>query len=213
MTVTYHLTAMTYLDITTPISDRMVHWPDNAPVNIRRTRAFDFGDPANVSEISMSVHTATHVDAPRHFIKDGPDVTTLDLNTLLGPCRVARIYDPHLVTLAEVEPLDPQPGQRILFRTRNSDADWGPQPFNPDFVRLDFPAARFLQQRGVVCVGVDYLSVGAGDTHHALLDFGVTIIEGLRLGGVEPGDYELVCLPLKIVGADGAPCRALLRPL
>ena len=204
---------MNYIDITTPISDQMVHWPDNAPVHLRLTRSFAYGDPANVSEISMSVHTATHVDAPRHFIKDGPDVTTLDLNTLLGPCRVVRIHDPRLITLAEVEPLDPQPGQRILFRTRNSDADWTHQPFNPDFVKLDFPAAQFLQQRGVVCVGVDYISVGGSDTHHALLDHHITVIEALALGNVEPGDYELICLPLRIVGADGAPCRALLRPL
>ena len=204
---------MNYLDITTPITDHMVHWPDNAPVALRRTRSFDYGDAANVSEISMSVHTGTHVDAPLHFLRDGPDVTTLDLSTLLGTCRVVRIHDPRFITLAEVEPLNPQPGERLLFRTTNSDSDWSRQPFNPDFVRLEAAAARFLQQRGVVCVGVDYLSVGPADTHLALLGHGVTVIEGLALGHVEPGSYELICLPLAIVGADGAPCRALLKPL
>ena len=200
------------LDITTPISDQMVHWPDNAPVHLRRTRAFAFGDGANVSEISLSVHTATHVDAPLHFLPDGADVMALDLTTLLGPCRVAHIATPGNITLADVEPLDPQPGERLLFRTANSDADWAHAPFDPDFVRLEAPAARFLQQRGVVCVGVDYLSVGPPDTHLALLGHGVTVIEGLNLRGIEPGRYELICLPLAIIGADGAPCRALLRP-
>ena len=199
------------LDITTPITDQMLHWPDNAPVHLRRTRSFAFGDAANVSEISLSVHTATHVDAPLHFLPDGPDVTTLDLTTLLGPCRVAHIATPGNIALADVEPLNPQPGERLLFRTANSDADWSRQPFNPGFVRLEAPAGRFLQQRGVVCVGVDYLSVGPADTHLALLGHGITVIEGLALGHVAPGAYELICLPLAIVGADGAPCRAVLR--
>ncbi|RYY11833.1 MAG: cyclase family protein, partial [Cytophagaceae bacterium] len=143
----------------------------------------------------------------------GADSTTLDLGRLMGPATVVAIDNPVSISLADVQALDVQPGARFLFKTRISNSEWSTAPFQPDFVALDGDAARYLRDQGVLCVGVDYLSVGKADAHHALLDAGVCIIEGLALQHIEPGAYELLCLPLSIVGSDGAPARVLLRPL
>ena len=203
----------TWLDATTPIRDGMVHWPDNAPVQVRKTLSIATGAAANVTEVSMSAHTGTHVDAPLHFTANAGDSTTIDLSRLIGRARVVGITDPHSISLAEVEQLEIRPGDRLLFRTRMSDHEWSTLPFQPDFVALDADAARHLRDLGVVCVGVDYLSVGKADTHHTLLDAGICVIEGLALQRIAPGEYEMLCLPLKIVDSDGAPARVLLRPL
>ncbi len=202
-----------WLDATTTIRDGMVHWPDNAPVHVKKTLSIAAGAAANVTEVSMSAHTGTHVDAPLHFTAHAGDSTTLDLSQLMGPARVVAITDPRSISLAEVRQLDIRPGDRLLFRTRISDAEWSTAPFQPDFVALDGDAAVFLRDAGVVCVGVDYLSVGKADAHHALLDAGICVIEGLALQHIGPGEYELLCLPLKIADSDGAPARVLLRPL
>lgn len=202
-----------WLDATTPMRDQMVHWPDNLGVTIRRTLSQDRGDAANVTELHLSAHTGTHVDAPLHFSSEGGDVTTLDLGRLMGPARVVAIQDPKSISLAEVKQLIIKPGDRLLFKTRISDGEWNTAPFQPDFVALDGDAAGHLRDAGVVCVGVDYLSVGKADAHHALLDAGICVIEGLALQHIAPGEYELLCLPLLIVGSDGAPARVLLRPV
>ena len=202
-----------WLDATTAIRDHMVHWPDNLGVTVARTLSQDRGDAANVTELHLSAHTGTHVDAPLHFSTGAGDSTTLDLSHLMGPATVVAIQDPTSISLAEVQRLAIRPGARLLFKTRISNSEWSTAPFQPDFVALDGDAARYLRDHGVVCVGVDYLSVGKADAHHALLDAGVCVIEGLALQHIEPGDYELLCLPLKIVGSDGAPARVLLRPL
>jgi arylformamidase len=202
---------MAWLDFTTTISDGMAYWPDNAPVRIKKTLSIAGGDAANVTEMSLSVHTATHVDAPLHFLRDGKDITQLNLTTLMGPALLVEIKHEQFVTQAEIEHLHLPPGSRVLFKTRNSRQDWATQPFNPDFVRVRADAAGWLRNQGVVCVGVDYLSVGPADTHHILLEAGISVIEGLALRHAEPGEYELICLPLKIAGADGAPARVIAR--
>jgi arylformamidase len=201
-----------WLDATTPIRDQMVHWPDNLGVTVGRTLSQDRGDAANVTELHLSAHTGTHVDAPLHFTTGAGDTTTLDLGQLMGPARVVAIQDPKSISLAEVQQLEIKPGDRLLFKTRISSSEWSTEPFKPDFVALDGDAARHLRDAGVVTVGVDYLSVGKADAHHALLDAGICVIEGLALQHIEPGEYELLCLPLLIVGSDGAPARVLLRP-
>ncbi|MFD2784647.1 cyclase family protein [Hymenobacter rubripertinctus] len=200
---------MNWLDITTTIFDGMAYWPDNAPVRIKKTLSIAAGDAANVTEMSLSVHTATHVDAPLHFLANGADVTTLDLTTLIGPALVVEIQDPQFITQAEIEHLKLEKGSRVLFKTRNSRRQWATEPFNPDFVRVRADAATWLRDQGVVCVGVDYLSVGPADTHHILLEAGISVIEGLALQHAEPGEYDMICLPLKIEGADGAPARVI----
>ncbi|WP_045688067.1 cyclase family protein [Hymenobacter sp. AT01-02] len=202
---------MAWLDFTTTISDGMAYWPDNAPVHIRKTLSIAAGDAANVTEMSLSVHTATHVDAPLHFLADGDDVTRLDLATLLGPAWLVEIQDPKFITRAEIEHLPLGKGSRVLFKTRNSRHEWATQPFDAEFVRVRADAAEWLRDQGVVCVGVDYLSVGPADTHNILLRAGITVIEGLALQHAEPGEYEMICLPLKIEGADGAPARVIAQ--
>jgi arylformamidase len=202
-----------WLDATTPIRDQMVHWPDNLGVTVGRTLSQDRGDAANVTELHLSAHTGTHVDAPLHFTTGAGDTTSLDLGQLMGPARVVAIHDPKSISLAEVQQLEIKPGDRLLFKTRISSSEWSTEPFKPHFVALDGDAARHLRDAGVVTVGVDYLSVGKADAHHALLDAGICVIEGLALQHIEPGEYELLCLPLLIVGSDGAPARVLLRPL
>ena len=135
----------------------------------------------------------------------------------LGPARVIRIEHPHAILPAELEGHHLQPGERVLFRTQNSERCWNTDQFVEDFVYISAAAAHFLVDRQVRTVGVDYLSVGGYvydgvETHQILLGAGLWVIEGLNLAAVEPGVYELICLPLRIAGADGAPARAILRP-
>lgn len=204
---------MNWLDFTTTITDGMAYWPDNAPVHIKRTLSMADGAAANVSEISMSVHTGTHVDAPLHFLADGFDAAHLDLTTLMGPALLVAVDSEKFITKADIEHLKLEKGGRVLFKTRNSAREWSTEPFNPEFVRVGADAAEWLREQGVVCVGVDYLSVGDAAAHHALLGAGISVIEGLALQHAEPGKYELLCLPLKIKGTDGAPARVLARKL
>ena len=204
-------------DVSVPVRDAMVHWPDDPPVEIGLSLSIAGGDPANVSRVSMSAHTGTHMDAPRHFIDDGAGIDAIPLDAVMGPARVIGIEDPTAVTAGELARHDLRPGERLLFRTRNSERRWWEEGFEPGFAHIDPGAARALADAGVRCVGVDYLSVGGmtegAETHLALLGAGIWIIEGLDLTRVEPGSYELICLPLRLVGADGAPARALLRPI
>jgi arylformamidase len=200
------------LDISIPIKDGMLHYAGNPPVHIKRVQSIAAGDPANVSELDMGAHTATHVDAPDHFLADGAGAEALPLEELIGPAEVvdagAATSALDLVTLRALE-LPPRGTERILFKTRNSQL-WSRAEFTHDFVRLDSEAASFLVERGARLLGIDYLSIGDADAHRVLLGAGVVCVEGLDLRGVEPGSYELVCLPLKLVGSDGAPARAVL---
>lgn len=205
-----------WIDVSVPLHTGMVHWPDNPAVSIERMMSMDRGDTANVSNISMGAHTGTHMDAPIHFVQGGEGIDMLPLDAVLGAARVISIGDAVAISRAELEPYDIQRGERILFKTRNSNRVWSTDGFVEDFVYISAEAAGYLADRGVRTVGVDYLSVGGytkdgPESHHALLGAGVWIIEGLNLASVEPGTYELVCLPLKIVGGDGAPARAIVR--
>lgn len=207
-----------WIDVSAPLYTGMAHWPDNPAVSFTRMLSMDRGDAANVSVISMGSHTGTHMDAPIHFVPGGEGIDMLPLDATIGPARVIAIGDAESITRAELEPHDIQRGERILFKTRNSNRAWNTDDFVEDFVYISAEAAQYLAERGVRTVGVDYLSVGGftqdgPETHHALLGAGIWIIEGLNLGSVEPGNYELVCLPLKIVGGDGAPARAIVRPI
>jgi len=172
------------------------------------------GDTADVSHLSLGVHTGTHVDAPRHFIPGGSGVESLSLEAMLGPARVVQVEHEATIEVSELERLGLEGVQRVRFRTRNGDA-WHESEFREDFVSLAPEAASWLVAHGMTLVGVDYLSVEAFNapaplTHQALLNGGVVIVEGLDLRAVEPGDYFLSCLPLKLMHADGAPARVVL---
>ncbi len=205
-----------WMDVSVPLRTGMVHWPDNPPVVIDHQLDMARGDVCTVSRLSFGAHTGTHMDAPAHFISGGKGIDEMPLTACMGRARVVAIQDPTAITAEELRGHAVMPGERLLFKTRNSACCWQTNDFVENFVYIAQDAARYLAEREVQTVGVDYLSVGGffrdgPETHRALLEAGIWIIEGLNLSGVEPGDYELICLPLHIVGADGAPARALLR--
>lgn len=209
---------MEWIDISVAIHGGMVHWPTDEAVGIERTKDLDRGDPYNLSRIIMSLHTGTHMDAPVHFIRDGAGINELPLDVTIGPARVIEIKDRKLIGPSELREHGIKEGERILFKTANSTRLWDTDSFTEDFVSISEDGADYLARKRILAVGVDYLSVGGftGDiakVHLALLEAGVWIIEGLNLAGVEPGDYELLCLPLKVARGDGAPARAILRSL
>lgn len=207
--------APAWVDISVPLRDGMVHWPDNPEVRITRVQDLERGDDATVSSLSLGAHTGTHVDAPVHFVKGATGVDALAFDSLLGVARVLEIRDARAIRVAELKGHAIQPGERILFKTANSSRGWASKAFLPDFVSLSVEGARYLAERKVRTVGIDYLSIGSAEegvpTHQALLGADVCIIEGLDLSSVEAGTYDLVCLPLRIAGGDGAPARAILR--
>ena len=210
--------ADSWIDVSVPLRSGMVHWPDNPPVSIERTMAMDRGDVCNVSTMSLGVHTGTHMDAPVHWLPGGEGIDEMPLDASMGLARVVAIEEPVSIKPNELMQHALQRGERVLFKTRNSEHCWTTDTFVEDFVFVSHEAARYLAECGVRTVGVDYLSVGGymidgPETHRTLLESGIWIIEGLNLSQVAPGAYELICLPLRIVGADGAPARALLRPI
>jgi arylformamidase len=207
-----------WIDISVPLHNGMVHWPGDPPYKIHRVMDQSRGDMCTVSQVSMGVHTGTHMDAPLHFIQDAPTIDEMPFHAAIGPARVIPIRNGTAITLEELEPFGIEPNERILFKTVNSDRVWHKEKFDEGFVFIDRDAAKHLAKRGVLLVGVDYLSVGgfkrdAVETHHALLDSGIWVIEGLNLNGVVPGRYEMICLPLKLVDSDGSPARAILRSI
>ena len=209
---------MKIYDVTIAVSEFVPTFPGDPKVKIDVCAALANGDVANVSQICFGVHTATHVDAPNHFIDGMRRVDELDLDKLIGEARVIE-FDKNVmaITAKQVENLENV--ERVLFKTRNSEFWNEPEKgFRTDFTYLEPEAARILVEKGVKLVGIDYLSVekfGAKsfDTHLTLLEKEIVIIEGLDLREVPAGDYEMFCLPLKIVGGtgDGAPARTILR--
>jgi arylformamidase len=205
-----------WIDISVTIKAGMAHWPDNPEIKVDKMLSMDRGDVCNVSVLSLGSHTGTHMDAPLHFIANGKSLDKMPLDATIGPVRVIEIKDKVAVTAAEIASCKFKPGERILFKTRNSTKSWKTDNFDEDFVYISKEAAALLAKAKIRTVGIDYLSVGGFrkdgvETHHALLGAGIWIIEGLNLSKIKPGKYELCCLPLKVLNSDGAPARALLR--
>lgn len=207
---------MRVFDISVPISPDLPVWPGDPAIELERIANIAEGANANVSRLACGVHVGTHVDAPVHFVEGAASIESLPLDRLLGRAYVAEFGE---IDVIDDETLDsvniPAEVSRLLFKTQNS-AFWSESPhsFHEDFIAIDARGAQWLTDRGVHTVGVDYLSVAPfGDsvpTHTILLEAGVVIIEGLNLSGVDTGWYSLYCLPLKLVGSDGAPARAVL---
>jgi arylformamidase len=205
-----------WIDISLPLHNGIVHWPDDRAFDRTETLKIANGDPCNLSEFRASAHIGTHMDAPRHFLADGAGIESFPISAGIGRARVIAISDPELIRVSELKPYRLAKGERVLFKTRNSEECWTTSKFQERFVYIPLETAAYLADCGVQTVGVDYLSVGGfetdgAETHRTLLRAGVWIIEGLNLKDVEPGDYELICLPLKMMGSDGAPARAVLR--
>jgi arylformamidase len=209
---------MSWIDVSVAIRDGMVHWPDNPPILVEKTMDMAHGAMANVSKIAIGVHTATHMDAPCHFKPGAATIDQLPFEAGVGPARVIAIRDPARITVAELEPYGIGAGERILLKTANSPRAWRSAEFVENAVYLTAEAARLLAAKRVRTIGIDYLSVGGFAAHNGvavhepLLAAGVAIIEGLDLSEVPPGPCDLICLPIKIAGGDGAPARAFVRP-
>ncbi len=206
-----------WIDISATIKSGMVHWPGDPKIEIKQIHSIAKGATANVSHISMGSHTGTHMDAPFHFFPKGKGIDAIPLDAAVGKARVIEIHDRESIKAEELKRHRIRSGERILFKTQNSRCCWGTDNFIKDFVYISAEAAKFLTARKIRSLGVDYLSVGGyfkdGEaTHHALLKAGIWIIEGLNLSKVRPGEYELICLPLKLFHGDGAPARAMVRP-
>jgi arylformamidase len=199
-------------DISVPIHPGMHVYDGNPAVSLELHSSIAAGEQANVSRLDLGVHTGTHVDAPLHFIEGGAGTESLDLETLIGHASVidATAVSGNLDADALRSLVFPPDLTRILFKTSNSSL-WNRGSFSRDFIRLTGSGARFLVEKGVRLVGIDYLSIGDGEAHRELLTAGVIALEGLDLREVDPGDYELICLPLSLEGSDGAPARAILR--
>ena len=203
-------------DISLSLSADTVRWVAAPPMELIERRRLARGDATNASAVTMSVHAGTHVDAPFHFVPDGTTIDGLPLEAFIGPARVCAVDAGRYITAEHVKALELGGDTRVLFRTRNSELLARPA-YDPDFAAFSVEAAQVLVQRGVRLVGLDYLSVAHADeqvpVHRAFLDHGVILLEGIDLSRIAPGRYELICFPLRLRGADGAPCRAVLREL
>lgn len=209
---------MHVFDVSMSIHSGMVVWPGDRPFRSVLASDITRGEPATVTNLCLTTHTGTHVDAPRHFVAHGSGVDALDWDSLMG---AAVVIDTGMVTrisrgvLQRLFPVSPVP-RRLIFRTKNSHDGYLDQSvFCPEFVALDASAGEWLVEHKVKTVGMDYLSVDSYESegfpvHRLLLAHGVTVIEGMRLVDIQPGCYRLVCLPLNIEGADGSPARVLL---
>jgi arylformamidase len=206
---------MKLIDVSVPLDAQLPSYPNNTPFSLEAIQRIASGGHSNVSTLHMSAHSGTHVDAPRHFFDDGAGTEALPLELLMGRTRVIDISSRTGIAAEDLDGLDLSDDIRVLFRTRNSQL-WGSPDFHPEYVGVTESGAKYLVDHGIKVVGVDYLSVEqfhnpGAPAHHALLGAGVIVIEGLNLRDVEPGIYEMFCLPLRIVGSDGAPARVVLR--
>jgi len=207
------------VDISVPLLPEMPVWPGDGGIRIVPVKRMATGDTNNLSRLDCAVHAGTHVDAPWHFLENGSTVEQLPLDAMIGEAFVAYLPEVDVITADTLARLAlPEDTTRLLLHTRNSELwETGVSEFRKDFVALRSDAAQWLVDHGIRLIGVDYLSVhryGDGPlTHQILLRAAIIIVEGLNLAGVAAGKYELICLPLRLNGADGAPARAVLRRL
>jgi len=206
---------MKLIDVSVPLDAALPTYPNNTPFSLEPVKRVARGESSNVSTLHMSAHCGTHVDAPRHFFDDRPGTEALPLEMLIGRTRVVEVSSRSSISAGDLSAIDLGEDIRLLIKTRNSRL-WGSPEFHTEYVGVSESGARHLVDRGIKVVGVDYLSVEqfhapGAPAHHVLLGAGTIVIEGLNLAGVEPGIYEMICLPLRIVGADGAPARVVLR--
>jgi arylformamidase len=205
---------MKIYDITVPISPSLPVFPGDPQVKIEPVTRIAQGDPANVSAITMSSHCGSHIDVPRHYSDQGISVDHLPLTLLVGKALVADLRGVTEIGEKALARLPLAGVERLLLRTDNS-LLWEREGFYENYAHLTREGAEYLVRTKVQLVGIDYLSIerfdGSGEVHRLLLGNGTVILEGINLDGVDAGDYELICLPLKIGGGDGAPVRAVLR--
>ena len=201
-------------DVTVPLTSELPVYPGDPPFELEPLQRAGV-DAFSLSRISLATHTGTHVDAPAHFVPGGATVDALPPEILIGKARVVEILARERIDRADLEAQDLRDDLRILLKTRMSGQMQKPE-FQEDHVYISGDAAAYVAQAGLKLIGFDYLSIdryGAADfpAHHALLEAGVVIVEGLDLSEVEPGEYDMTCLPLRLAGGDGAPARVILK--
>jgi len=206
---------MKLIDVTVPLDSALPTYPNNTPFTVEAIARIARGDSSNVSTLHMSAHCGTHVDAPRHFFDAGAGTEALPLEMLIGRTRVIEVSSRTGIAAEDLNGLDLSEDVRLLIKTHNSRL-WGSPDFRTDYIGVTESGAKHLVGKGIKVLGVDYLSVEqfrkpGAPAHHVLLGAGMIVIEGLNLADVDPGVYEMYCLPLRIVGADGAPARVVLR--
>lgn len=204
-----------FLDVSVPLAPGIPTYPGNPEFELQPVKRIAEGGSANVSRLVLGTHTGTHVDAPHHFFDGAAAADALPLDLLVGRARVVDIGRRGGITAEDLAQLGLREDLRVLLKTSNS-ALWNGSAFREDYTHLTEAGARYLVEQGVKVVGIDYLSIEqfkkpGAPAHRALLSEGVVIIEGLNLADAEPGMYEMYCLPLRIVGGDGAPARVVLK--
>ena len=202
-------------DVSVPLAAGLPAYPGNPEFELQPVKRIADGASSNVSRIVIGTHSGTHVDAPRHSFDEGSGVDAMRLDVLVGRARVLEFDRTDGIALQDLESSGLDADERVLLKTGNS-SRWNERQFYPDYAYLAESGARYLVDRGVRLVGIDYLSIEqfkkpGAPAHRALLSAGVIIIEGLNLSGVGPGIYEMYCLPLPVTGADGAPARVVLK--
>lgn len=204
-----------WIDVSVELSTELPTWPGDPALTISKFHSIDHGGAANVSELSLSVHTGTHMDAPFHFINKGHTMSSWNPDISIGIAKVFEIKTPKHITVEELKNLAIYEGDRVVFKTLNSSYEWFKKPFNKEFISFSDEGAEYLANKKVKLIGIDYLSVGGmhngATVHNHLLGAGIWIIEGLYLHEITAGDYEINCMPVKIKDADGSPCRAIMK--
>jgi arylformamidase len=211
---------MKIYDISVPITPDMPVWPGDPAVKLQQVSAISSGESANITHLSMSAHTGTHIDAPNHFLDNGKTIGQIPLEKLVGDVLVMQIDDSENLISELVLQSHPAIDQlkvarKVLFRTRNSSL-WriSPNEFRKDYVGIDASGAEFLAGLGLDLIGIDYLSIAPFDDalipHQTLLIKDIVLLEGLDLSHVAAGIFELYCLPLNLPGCEGAPARVIL---
>jgi arylformamidase len=200
-------------DVTLPLSSSLAGWPGDAPYRFSLTCAKATGASCNVGQISCSIHSGTHTDAPYHFDDAGPTAERLPLHAYVGPARLLDVAGRPVIRRNDLSGIDLSETPRLLFRTNA----WTHHGRFPDAIPvLDEEVPDWLARQGIILLGLDVPSVDVLDSkslpiHHALARHNIAILESLDLSAVPEGVYELIALPLKLVGADGSPVRAVLR--
>lgn len=211
-----------WTDVTYPIFENMTGWPGQPPTTYDTLSCIHCGDTAKVTMLHFSAHSGSHMDAPNHFLAEGIDISRFPIEVGLGPVRIASInceaeVRPEHLQAYEARTRPLQAGERLLLRTPNSDRGlWLQDPFDRDYHGIGPEAAGYIRDKKLQLIGVDYLSVGPfhhgnPQTHRTLMSADIWIIEGVDLRKIEEGDYQMICLPLKLAGSDGSPIRVLLK--
>lgn len=205
------------IDVSLLIHENMIFWPTDPKFVLERTLDISKGNNANLSKISIGLHTGTHIDAPYHFLEKGKTLEEIDISKFYGVAKVFEIKSETKILLRDIKDLEIEKDDIILFKTKNS-RFLREKIFHEDYIGLSLEGAEYLVNKEIKSVGIDYLSIGpkgeeGRKVHKTLLSKEIGIIEGLDLYNVSSGKYFFIALPLKIKGGEGSPVRAILFPI